>query len=85
MILLQIRQENFSYQPVNTDKPNFVFFLVFVGTAASFAAKISAFETVAKREAILNAVPKQWISKDIPSYRSQSEPTKIAIHWFGEY
>ena len=43
------------------------------------------FETVAKREAILNPVPKQWISKDIPSYGSQSERAKIAIHWFGEY
>ena len=31
---------NFFYRPVNTDKPNFVSFLVFVGTAASFTAKI---------------------------------------------
>ena len=53
MILLQIQEEIFFlYQPVNTDKPNFVSFLVFVGTAASFIAKISSFETVAKREAI---------------------------------
>ena len=29
--------------------------------------------------------PKQWISKDIPSYGSQSKRTKIAIHWFGKY
>ena len=28
---------------------------------------------------------KQWISKDIPSYGSQSERAKIAIHWFGKY
>ena len=75
----------FFYWPVNTKKPNFVYFLLFVGAAASFTAKISSFETVAKREAILNPVPKQWISKDIPSYGSQSERTKIAIHWFGEY
>ena len=41
MILLQIQEEIFFlYQPVNTDKPNFVSFLVFVGTAASFTAKI---------------------------------------------
>ena len=26
---------------------------------------------------------KQWISKDIPSYGSQSKRAKIAIHWFG--
>ena len=75
----------FSYRPVNTDKPNVVSFLVTVGAAASFTAKISSFETVAKWEATLNPVPKQWISKDIPSYGSQSERAKIAIHWFGEY
>ena len=40
---------------------------------------MSSFETVAKRKAILNPVPKQWISKDIPSYGSQSERAKIAI------
>ena len=28
---------------------------------------------------------KQWISKDIPSYGSQSKRSKFAIHWFGEY
>ena len=28
---------------------------------------------------------KQWISKDIPSYGSQSKRTKIAIHWFGKH
>ena len=42
------------------NKPNFATFLVFVGAAASFTATISSFETVAKREAILNPVPKQW-------------------------
>ena len=62
------------------NKPNFATFLVFVGAAASFTATISSFETVAKREAILNPVPKQWISKDIPSYGSQSRLAKISIH-----
>ena len=38
-----------------------------------------------KREAILIPVPKQGISKDILSYRSHLERTKIAIHWFGKY
>ena len=70
----------FFYRPVKTDKPNFVCFLVFVGAAVSFTAKISSFETVAKREAILNPVPKQWISKDISSYGSRSERAKIAVH-----
>ena len=52
MILLQIQRENFFYRPVNTDKSDFVSFLVSVGTHASFTAKISSFEIVAKREAI---------------------------------
>ena len=64
--------------------PNFVSFLVFADAAAAFTANLSR-ETVAKRVAILNNVPEQWISKDIPSYRSQSERAKIAIHWFGKY
>ena len=86
MILLQIQEEIFFlYRPVNTDKPNFVSFLVFVDAASSFTAKLLPFKTVAKREAILIPVAKQWISKDILSYRSQSEHVKIAIHWFGEY
>ena len=63
----------FFYQAVNSDKPIFVSFLVIFGVTASVTAKISSFETVAKREAILNPVAKQWISKDIPSYGSQSE------------
>ena len=86
MILLQIQEEIFFlYRPVNTDKPNFVSFLVFVDAAASFTAKIVPFKTVTKQEAILNPVTKQWISKDILSYGSQSEHVKIAIHWLGEY
>ena len=40
----------FFYRAVNADNPNFVSFLVFVGEAASFTAKISSFETVAKPE-----------------------------------
>ena len=49
MILLQIQEEIFFlYQLVNTDKPNFVSFLVFVDAAASFTAKILPFKTVAK-------------------------------------
>ena len=83
MILLQIQWEIFF--STDTDKPNLVSFLVFVGVGASFIAKISSFENVAKREAVLNPVPKQWISKEIPSYGSQSERAKIALHWFGEY
>ena len=51
-VLTQIQSEFFFYRPVNTNKSNFVSFLVFVGAAASFTAKILFFETVAKREAI---------------------------------
>ena len=36
------------YLPVNTDKPKFVVFLVFVCTTASFIAQISSFENVLK-------------------------------------
>ena len=46
MILLQIERENFFFRPVNTDKPNFVSSLVFVGAAASFTAKIFRGEIV---------------------------------------
>ena len=49
-------------------KPNLV--LLFVGIAASFVAKMSSSETVAKREAIFIPVPKQWIAKDIPSFNA---------------
>ena len=58
MILL-ISKKIFFYRQVNIDKPNFLFFLVFVGAAASFTTKISSFETVVKQEAILNPIPKQ--------------------------
>ena len=85
MILFQNQWKFFFYLPVNADKPDFVSFLVFVAAAAKFTAKILSFETVAKRQAILSPVPKQWISKDIPGYRSQSERAKIAILWFREY
>ena len=44
---------------IKTDQPNFVSFLVFAGAAASFSAKILSLQTIEKREAILNPVPKQ--------------------------
>ena len=48
------------YLPVNTNKPKFVAFLVFVGTTASFIAQMSAsFENVLKQGAILAPVAKQ--------------------------
>ena len=64
-ICCKFSKKIFFYRSVNSDKPNFVSFLVFVGAAASFTAKISFFETV--------------VSKDILSYASQSECVKIAI------
>ena len=44
------------------------------------ASSISPSETFAKRRAIFSPFAKQWISKDIPSYGSQSKRAKIAIH-----
>ena len=78
MILLQIQKENIFLTP--SKRQNFVSFLVFVGAAASFAARISSFETVAKKEAVVNPIPKRRSPKNIPSYGSQSERAKIAIH-----
>ena len=72
------------YLPVNTDKPKFFFFLVFVCTTASFIAWISCYENVSKWDAILAPVAKQLIAKDILSYGSQSKRAKSVIHWFGE-
>ena len=70
---------------INTDKPRFVPFLVFLCTIASFITKIPSSENVLKRDAILVPVAKQWIAKDSPCYGSQSKCAKIAIHWFGKY
>ena len=36
-------------------------------------------------EPFFSRFAKQWISKDILSYWSQSKCAKIAIHWFGKY
>ena len=85
MILLQIQYENNFYLPVKTNKLKFIAFLVFVYTTASLIAQISSSQNVLKSDAILAPVAKQWIAKDIPSYRSQSKWAKIAIHWFGKY
>ena len=41
------------YLPVNTNKPKFVAFLVFVCTTTSFIAQMSSSENVFKRDAIL--------------------------------
>ena len=70
---------------MNTDKPKFVAFLVFVCTTASFIEKLSSSKNVSKSDDILTPVAKQWIAKDIPSYGSQSKRTKSAIYWFGKY
>ena len=71
------------YLPVNSDKPKFVAFLVFVCATASFIAQIASSENVSKRDAIFAPVAKQWMAKDISSYGSQSKRAKIAIRWFG--
>ena len=61
MSLLQIQGENFFYQTLTPNKPNFVYFLVFVGTAASFTTKISSFETIANEKPF-------WISYQNSEY-----------------
>ena len=72
--------ENNFLPPVNNGKPKFVTFLVFVCTTSSFITQISSFENVSKQGTILALVAKQRIADDIPSYGSQSNLTKIAIH-----
>ena len=47
------------YLLVNTNKPKFVAFLLFVCTTISFMAQILSFENVSKRDAILALVAKQ--------------------------
>lgn len=75
--LLQIQQENSFYLSVNTGKPNFLAFLVFVGkcTSVSFADEMSFSETVAK-----------WDVKTVNSegYFEINRPKK-AILQFGKY
>ena len=70
-ILLQIQHEIIFYLPLNTDKPKFINFLVFVCTTASFIREISSSKNVSKRDV-----------KDVSSYGSQSKHAKIAVHWF---
>ena len=67
-ILLQIQHEN-NFLPTSKHRQaNFVAFLIFVCTTASFFAQISSSENVLKRDAILAPV-----AKGMPSYRNQSE------------
>ena len=47
------------YLSVNTDKPKFVAFLVFVCMTALLIAQISSSENISKRDAILTPVAKQ--------------------------
>ena len=65
------------YLSVNLDNPNSFAFLAFVGTAASLDARMNSFETAMKRDTILTPIPKRRIAKDITSYRSQSNCTKL--------
>ena len=62
---------------MNTNKPKFAPFLVFVYKTDSFNAQISSSQNVSKRDAIFAPVAKQGIAKDIPSYGSQSKRAKL--------
>ena len=79
-ILLQIQYDNNFQLLVNTNKSNFVTFLVFVGTAASGA-------NMSFTERYISFCPKikQWIAKEIPTYGNPSTRAKVAMHWFGKY
>ena len=85
MILLQIQREKFFLQTSKHRQAKFCLFLGICWLSCFIYAKILSFETVSKQEAIWNPVLKQWISRDIPTYVSQSERAKIAIHWLGEH
>ena len=78
MILLQIQSEIFFLPTSKHRKAKFCLFLAFVAAAVHLPLKFHLSK-------LLNPVPKQRISKGIPSYGSQSERAKIAIHWFDEY
>ena len=67
MILLQIQKENIFLTP--SKRQNFVSFLVFVGAAASFAARISSFETVAKKRSRCESHPKTAKSQELSELR----------------
>ena len=73
-MLLQIQWENFFVQTSNQWQAKFCLFL------GIHLSKLSWNE-----KPFLTPVPKQQMSKDSLSYGSQSERTKIAIHWFGKY
>ena len=73
------------YLPVNTDKPNIVAYLVFVGTERLLHLSLKFRLPKMPRSETPAPVAKQWIAEDIPSYGSQSKRAKSAIHWFGKY
>ena len=85
-LLLQIQHEN-NFLITNKHQQAKVrhFSGISLYNTTSFIAQIPSSENVLKWDAILAPVAKQWIAKDIPSYRSQSKWTKITIHWFGKY
>ena len=64
IILLQTQWEIFFFPTCKPSvKQTFVSFLVFVSTDASSSAKIASFETVAKGDATLKPIQKQWNAK----------------------
>ena len=73
MILLQIQRENFFYRPVNTDKPNFVSSLVFVGAAASFTAASFIFRNCRETRSHVESRPK---TVNIQGYSDLREPIR---------
>ena len=62
-ICSKLNMEIIFYRSVNTDKPKFVAFLVFVCTTASFIAQISSSENFLKGDAISLLVNSQGYSE----------------------
>lgn len=58
-------RKHFSYIPVNNEKTDFPASLAHL---LHLSFKISPFETIAKGDATLIPITKQWIAKDIPNY-----------------
>jgi len=65
------------YLSVNTDRPKFVPFLVFVCMTASFITQISSIKNVSKRDTILALVAKQWIAKVFWVMRANQNVQKL--------
>ena len=70
------------YPPLFTDPEGGSCFTIYQIRWIKNASSISFLKLSWNDAPFLSPFAKQWISKDIPNYRSQSKRAKIAIHWF---